>query len=395
MMITRRLRQSLLDALRSMPAVALLGPRQVGKTTLALSVAEAMDKDTVYLDLESDADFNKLSDTEAYLKRFDQQLLILDEVQRKPEIFRILRGIIDARKRKGERSAQFLLLGSASHALLQHASETLAGRIRYLELTPFSVPELQSAQAGTYDQERRWLRGGYPDSYLADSDVDSWKWRDDFIATFLERDIPALGIGIAPARMRRFWKMLAHYNGNQANLSDLGRSLELSHTAMRNYLDLLTDLYMVRQLMPWAGNIKKRLVKSPKIYLRDSGLLHNLLQLHDMDKLLSHPAMGASWEGFVVEQILQLTDSRWEFSYYRTAAQAEIDLVLKTPLGDIWAVEIKRSSAAKPARGFFEACLDVGATHCWMIHGEQARFPLPNGVEAIGIEAFLSLIAEQ
>jgi predicted AAA+ superfamily ATPase len=164
---------------------------------------------------------------------------------------------------------------------------------------------------------------------------------------------------------------------------------------VRNYLDLLTDLYMVRQLMPWAGNIKKRLVKSPKIYLRDSGLLHNLLQLHDMDKLLSHPAMGSSWEGFVVEQILQLTDSRWEFSYYRTAAQAEIDLVLKTPLGDIWAVEIKRSSAAKPARGFFEACRDVGATHSWMIHGEQARFPLPNGVEAIGIEAFLSLIAEQ
>ncbi len=388
-MIERQLRGKLLAALGQMPVVALLGPRQVGKTTFALAMAEQIEKETVYLDLESEADLNKLSDPEAYIKRLDGKLLILDEVQRKPDLFRILRGIVDERKRKGERNAQFLLLGSASRILLQHSSETLAGRIRYLELTPFTIAELLASPEGVYDQEHRWFRGGYPDSYLAASDAESWQWRDDFIATYLERDIPMLGLGIPAAQLRRFWRMLAHYHGNQANLSEIGRSLELSHTTTRRYLDLLSDLYMVRQLQPWSGNSKKRLVKSPKIYLRDTGILHNLLQLHTMDGLLSHPAMGASWEGFVAEQILQQTDSRWECSYYRSAAQAEIDLVLRTPQGEIWALEIKRSAAARPARGFYDACREVGATHTWMVHAGKDRFPLPHGVEAIGIEDFI------
>lgn len=390
--IKRQMEAQLLEALHSMPVVALLGPRQVGKTTLALSVADVINKETQYLDLESDVDQNKLSDAEAYLRRFEGRLLILDEVQRRPDVFRILRSIVDERRRKGERNAQFLLLGSASRELMQHSSETLAGRIRYLELAPFSVPELQAAKEWQYDQERRWLRGGYPDSYMAEDDKKSWLWREDFIATFMERDISALGIGIAPVRMKRFWKMLAHYHGNQVNLSEVGRSMELSHTTVRNYLDILTDLYMVRQLIPWSGNVKKRLIKTPKIYLRDSGLLHNLLQVHDMESLLSHPGMGASWEGFVVEQLLLQTDSRWEFSYYRTAAQAEIDLVLRTPDGQLWAIEIKRSSSAKPARGFYEACNDIGVTKAWMIHGGKEQFPLPHGVEALGMEQFLAVL---
>lgn len=390
--IKRQLEVQLLEALHSMPVVALLGPRQVGKTTLALAVGDVINKETQYLDLESDADQNKLSDAEAYLKRFEGRLLILDEVQRRPDVFRILRGIVDERKRKGERTAQFLLLGSASRELMQHTSETLAGRIRYLELAPFSVPELEAAKEWPYSQERRWLRGGYPDSYLAEDDKRSWLWREDFIATFMERDISALGIGIPPARMKRFWKMLAHYHGSQVNLSEIGRSMELSHTTVRNYLDILTDLYMVRQLTPWSGNVKKRLIKTPKIYLRDSGLLHNLLHVHDMEGLLSHPGMGASWEGFVVEQLLLQTDSRWEFSYYRTAAQAEIDLVLRTPDGELWAVEIKRSASAKPTRGFYEACNDIGINKAWMVHGGNEQFPLPHDVEALGLEQFLTVL---
>ena len=391
-MITRQLKGKLLASLQQMPVVALLGPRQVGKTTLALAVADQIQKETTYLDLESDADWNKLSDAEAYLKRFDGKLLILDEVQRKPDIFRLLRGIVDDRKRRGERSAQFLLLGSASQELLQHSSETLAGRIRYLELTPFSIAELMDAPGGEYDLERRWLRGGFPDSYLAADDEASRLWREDFIATYLERDIPRLGIGIPAAQLRRFWKMLAHYHGNQANLSEIGRSLELSHTTTRRYLDLLSDLYMVRQVQPWSGNSKKRLVKTPKIYLRDTGILHNLLQVHSMENLLAYPAMGASWEGFVAEQILQHTDSRFDCSYYRSAAQAEIDIILKTPDGEVWAIEIKRSESAKPARGFYSACEEVGATHQWMIHGGKSQFPLPHGVEAIGLEGFIRLL---
>jgi predicted AAA+ superfamily ATPase len=391
-MITRQLKGKLLASLQQMPVVALLGPRQVGKTTLALAVADQIQKETTYLDLESDADWNKLSDAEAYLKRFDGKLLILDEVQRKPDIFRLLRGMVDDRKRRGERSAQFLLLGSASQELLQHSSETLAGRIRYLELTPFSIAELMDAPGGEYDLERRWLRGGFPDSYLAADDEASRLWREDFIATYLERDIPRLGIGIPAAQLRRFWKMLTHYHGNQANLSEIGRSMELSHTTTRRYLDLLSDLYMVRQVQPWSGNSKKRLVKTPKIYLRDTGILHNLLQVHSMESLLAYPAMGASWEGFVAEQILQHTDSRFDCSYYRSAAQAEIDIILKTPDGEVWAIEIKRSESAKPARGFYSACEEVGATHQWMVHGGKSQFPLPHGVEAIGLEAFIRLL---
>jgi len=391
-MIHREMFKHLLKALQSMPVVALIGPRQVGKTTLALEVSKKTEKPVSYVDLESDADFNKLTDAEAYLRRFSGQLLIIDEVQRKPDLFRLLRVIVDERKRKGERSGHFLLLGSASGALLQKSSESLAGRIRYMELTPFTVTELKENEKKVFDIEKLWLRGGFPDSYLASDGQQSREWRRDFLGTYVERDIPSMGVGVTATRVKRFWKMLAHYHGNQINLSEFGRNLELSHTTIRNYLDLLTDFYMVRQLPPWAGNIKKRLVKTPKIYIRDTGILHSLLQLTDMDALLSHPVSGASWEGFVTENIINQLDERWEYNYYRTATQAEIDLVLHTPDNETWAIEIKRTSAPKPTRGFYEACNDVRATHKWIVNANKDRYPLPGEVEVIGLIEFLTLL---
>lgn len=394
-MITRDLQKNLSNALQNMPVVAILGPRQVGKTTLALSIAESLDKTTSYVDLESDADFNKFVDAESYLKRFDGQLMIIDEVQRKPDLFRVLRGIVDERKRKGERSAQFLLLGSASRDLLQQSSETLAGRIRYLELTPFTAVELHNSLNTNFDLEQLWMRGGFPDSYLSTSDIESWQWRNDFISTYLERDLPIMGVGIASTQMKRFWQMLAHYNGNQVNFSELGRSLELSHTSVKTYLDVLTDFYMVRQLQPWSGNIKKRLVKTPKIYIRDSGILHALMQVSDIEVIFSSPHIGASWEGFVVENILNQLDNRWRATYYRTATQVEIDLVLETPKNEIWAIEIKRASAPKLGRGFYEACQDIQATKKFIVNALPDRYPMSHGVEVMGLLEFLELLRNE
>lgn len=394
-MITRDIQENLIRSLEQMPVVALLGPRQVGKTTLALTISGLFAKKSTYLDLESDTDLNKLTDAEAYLRRYENELLIIDEVHRKPDLFRVMRGIIDDRKRKGERNGQFLLLGSASRELLQHSSESLAGRIRYLELSPFSLPEILTEEHRTFDTEKFWLRGGFPDSYLAADEEESWAWRQDFISTYMERDLPSMGVGIAPGQLKRFWKMIAHYHGNQVNFSELGRSLEFSHTTVKNYLDVLTDFYMIRQLSPWYGNLKKRLVKSPKIYLRDSGILHSLLNISDAESLLSHPSVGASWEGFVIENIIGVLDSRWLYTYYRTATQVEIDLVLQTPDNEVWAIEIKRSSAPKPGRGFFEACNDIKASHKWVVNAQADRYPLPNGVEVIGLYEFLKLLKER
>ena len=391
-MFERNLQEKLLNALQSTPVTALLGPRQVGKTTLALAVGAIMNKETSYLDLQSDSDFNKLTDAEAFLKRFDGKLLIIDEVQRKPDLFRLLRGIVDERKRKGESTGQFLLLGSASRDLLQQSSETLAGRIRYLELTPFTAAELIQNQGNEFNLSTFWLRGGFPDSYLASSAIESWNWRSDFISTYMERDLPMMGVGIQPAQLKRFWKMLAHYNGNQINLSELGRSLELSHTTIKSHLDILTQFYMVRQLQPWSGNIKKRLVKSPKIYIRDTGILHSLHNISNEEMLMNHPNMGASWEGLVTESILSVLDNRWSFSYYRTATQQEIDLVLESPEGEVWAIEIKRASAPKLGRGFYEACKDIGATHKWIVNANNDQYPLNDGVEVIGLMQFLEVL---
>ena len=392
-MITRSLENRLNRALDSMPVVALLGPRQVGKTTLALEIAgKRLEKKWAYLDLELESDLSKLTDAESYLKGFEGRLLIIDEVQRRPELFPLLRGLVDARKRKGEKTAQFLLLGSASRDLLYQSSESLAGRIRYLELSPFKVWELHQHDPLGFNVNKLWFRGGFPDSYLAASDEDSWEWRNDFIATYVERDLPGMGPRIPSARMKIFWTMLAHFHGQQIVYSSLGKSLEVSHTTIKTYLDILTDFYMVRQIQPWSGNTKKRLVKSPKIYLRDTGLLHKLLNIPSYESLLGNPMIGASWEGFVAENIiLQLTD-QWRYSYYRSSTQAEIDLVLEGPDDEVWAIEIKRSAAPQISRGFHTAAEDIKATRKFVVYSGSERYPLGQSTEAIGLIAFLQMI---
>jgi uncharacterized protein len=395
-MIYRLLTNELISSLKNMPAVALLGPRQVGKTTLALEISKAnINKPVSYLDLELDTDLAKLDDAEAYLRTFENKLLIIDEVQLKPNLFKILRGLIDIRKRAGETSAQFLLLGSASRDLLQQTSETLAGRIRYLELKPFSVPEISAQNPLEFSPEKLWFRGGYPQSYLASSDDESWKWRSDFISSYIERDIPQLGINVSSTKMKKFWKMLSHYQGQQINMSSLGKSLEVTHTTIRNYLDVLTDLYMVRQLQSWAGNTKKRLVKSPKIYIRDTGLLHHLLSISEYEDLLGNPVLGHSWEGFVVENILGDLSDKWRASYYRTSEQTEVDLILEKSQKEIWAIEIKRSSAPKIKPGFHRACKEIKATRKFVVYSGKERFPMSENTEAIGIVELLNLLREK
>jgi len=367
----------------------------VGKTTLALQIAQQhLGKKSSYLDLELDTDLSKLNDTESYLRRFENQLLIIDEVQRKPDLFRVLRGLVDIRKRAGESTGQFLLLGSASRDLLQQSSETLAGRIRYMELSPFSVLEAYENDPLGFNPQKLWFRGGFPNSYLAATDNESWEWRNDFISSYVERDIPLMGPQVAATRMKTFWTMLAHYHGQQVVFSELGKGLEVSHTTIRSYLDILTDFYMVRQIQPWAGNTKKRLIKSPKIYLRDTGLLHKLLNISDFDSLLGHPVVGASWEGFVAENIIVNLSNKWQYSYYRTTTQTEIDLVLEGPGNQIWAVEIKRSAAPSLSKGFHTACGDIGATKKFVIYSGTERFPMSEKTEAIGLIEFLKLIAD-
>ena len=392
-MIPRALENNLLDALQNMPVVALVGSRQVGKTTLASTMAEqGVNKPSAYLDLELDTDLSRLDDAESYLRRFENKLLIIDEVQRKPDLFRILRGLVDIRKRTGELAGQFLLLGSASKDLLQHSSETLAGRIRYLELSPFSALEIHKTDPLGFNPEKLWFRGGFPSSYLAETENQSWEWRNDFISSYVERDIPLMGPQVSATRMKNFWTMLAHYHGQQVVLSEVGKSLEVSHKTIKSYLDILTDFYMVRQVQPWAGNTKKRLVKSPKIYIRDSGLLHKLLNISTFESLLGNPVVGVSWEGFVAENIIINLSNKWQYSYYRTTTQTEIDLVLEGPDNQRWAVEIKKSAAPALTKGFHTASEDIEATHKFVVYSGSERFPMTGNTEAIGLIQFLQMV---
>ena len=281
---------------------------------------------------------------------------------------------------------------SASRELLQHSAETLAGRIRYLELSPFSVHEVEQTDPLGFNANKLWFRGRFPKSYLALDESESWEWRNDFISSYVERDIPLMGPQIPAARMKRFWTMLAHYHGQQVVFSELAKSLEVSHPTAKSYLDTLTDFYMVRQVQPWSGNTRKRLIKSPKIYLRDSGLLHKLLNLSDFESLLGHPVSGASWEGFVIENIITRLSSKWQYSYYRSVSQSEIDLVLEGPRRQVWAIEVKRSTAPVPSAGFHTASEDIGTSRKFVVYGGTERFPLSGETEAIGLIEFLELL---
>ncbi|TAJ39005.1 MAG: ATP-binding protein [Reyranella sp.] len=379
-MLERHLKGRLVHLLDRTPAVGLLGPRQVGKTTLALEIAE--DRPAVYLDLESAPDRARLSDPDRYFADHETELVVLDEVHRVPELFQTLRGVIDRGRRSGRKTGRFLLLGSAAIDLLKQSGETLAGRISYLELAPFDALEVPAR-----DLDRLWVRGGFPDSFLAHDDASSLKWRQDFIRTYLERDIPQLGPRIPAETLRRFWTMLAHAQAQLLNAANLARALGVSGVTVARYLDLLVDLLLVRRLPAWHRNDGKRLVKSPKVYVRDTGLAHALLGLRTKEDILGHPVAGQTWETLVVETLIAAAPDGTEASFYRTSAGAEIDLVLQLPGGRLWAVEVKRSSAPKVEKGFHFACDDLGPKKRFVVYPGTERFSLGGKIEAIGLAA--------
>ncbi len=379
-MYPRQAAEELNVYLQEFPAVAILGPRQVGKTTLAHQWLQSHAR-AIYLDLEMPSDLAQLSDPGAFFAAHTDQLVILDEVQRMPGLFAVLRGVIDQRRRSGAVSGQFLLLGSASMELLAQSSESLAGRLAYMEMVPLVLTELPAEPAAVPDA--LWLRGGFPGAYLARSDAASLRWRQQFITTYLERDIPLLGPRIPAQTLRSLWTMLAYEQAQVLNAARLAASLGVSGQTIGRYLDLLCDLLLVRRLQPWAKQSSKRLVKAPKVYVRDSGLVHALLGLGTPRELLSHPVVGGSWEGWIIENLLACTPADTQASYYRTAVGAEIDLLLELPGGAVWAVEIKRSSAPTVTRGYHIACDDVAATRRLVVSGATTRFPMTGGLEHV------------
>lgn len=378
------------ELLQQFPAVVLLGPRQVGKTTLALAEGQAH-AGSLYLDLELPSAQRQLDDPEAFLLTHRNRLVILDEVQRLPEIFAVLRAIIDIRIRSGEPSEQFLLLGSATGVLLQQSSESLAGRMVQLELSPLQAREIMAA-ADPLAQPLHmlWIRGGFPLSWLAKNDSESFRWREAFIATYLERDIPALGPRIPATSLRRLWTMLAHLQGSLLNYSQLSTALAISGQLVHRYVDILCDLMLLRRLAAWHGNVGKRLVKSPKVYVRDSGLVHALLGLTNYESVLSHPVAGLSWEGFVIEQIMSAAPSL-DYSFYRTAQGAEADLVIDFRHGQVWVVEIKRSSAPTVSKGFHQAAVDVNAHRKILVAPVEQTYQMKDNIEVMSVQ---TLIAE-
>lgn len=380
-MIERRAAAEVATLLEQLPAVVLVGPRQAGKTTLALELAKT--RPATYLDLESMADRARLAEPELYFADHSGELVILDEIHRAPGLFETLRGVIDAGRREGRGTGRFLLLGSAAIDLMAQSGETLAGRVAFVELTPFDVTEVGAAKL-----DRLWIRGGFPDSFLAASEPISLRWRQDFIRTYLERDIPQLGPRIPAEMLRRLWTMFAHHQGGLLNAAQLARGLGVSATTIAHYLDLMVDLLLVRRLPPHLPNVGKRLIRSPKVYVRDSGLLHALLGLADKEAVLGHPVAGPSWEGMAIENILAAAGTggrRVQASFYRTSHGAEIDLVLSWPSAGEWAVEIKRSLAPTVERGFHSALADLRPERALVVYPGQERYRIGPSIEAIGV----------
>jgi predicted AAA+ superfamily ATPase len=373
------------EALRRQAAVALIGPRQVGKTTLALEIGKA--REALYLDLEDSDDRNRLANPALFLENAEDRLVILDEIHRMPELFQTLRGVIDKGRRKQKGTGRFLILGSASLDLLRQSGETLAGRIAYIDLGPFSPLEVEDTRPA---RERLWLRGGFPDSYLAGGNRESLALRKDFIRTYLERDVPMFGPRIPATTLERLWTMLAHRQGTLLNASELARALEVSTQSVTRYIDLLCDLLLVRRVPPFYANVGKRLVKSPKVFVRDSGLVHALLGIETTEQLAGHPVVGMSWEGFVLESLLSVLPWRSSAFFYRTGGGAEIDLVLEHGAGTLWAIEIKRGLAAKVERGFHSACEDIQPARAFLVHAGEDRYPVSERLEAINVRGLMA-----
>jgi predicted AAA+ superfamily ATPase len=381
MMIRRQAQTATLDRLRDFPAVVLLGPRQVGKTTLARAIAGRRGDRALYLDLERPADRRRLDDADAYLRAQAGRLVVLDEIHRLPGLFEVLRGIIDDRRAAGQRSGQFLLLGSASLDLMRQASETLAGRVAYVELAPVAAGE---RPRGT-PIERLWVRGGFPESLLARSDAKSLAWRQQFVRSYLERDVPMFAPRLPAETVGRLWGMLAHAQGSLLNQARLASRLGVSAPTIARYLDLLVDLLLVRRLVPWSGNLGKRLVRSPKTYVRDAGVLHALLGLGTLDDVLGHPVAGFSWEGFAIENLIGAAGAGRIPSFLRTERGAEIDLVLERGGRVEMAIEIKRSTAPAVSKGFRIGCADLRPKAAFVVHGGSATWPMGGGVTAISL----------
>lgn len=373
-MISRILEEVLTDSLKKYPVVGIVGSRQTGKTTLAKRIQRTLRKESLYLDLELPSDLNKLQSPELYLKQFSDRLVIIDEIQRKPELFPLMRALVDQQRSGG----RFLILGSASPDMIKHASESLAGRIIYHELTPFSL-----AETGVARIEQLWLRGGYPLSFLAGNDEEALTWREAFIRSYLEMDLPQLGIRVPSPQLRRFWTMLAHMHGQLWNASKIAGSLGITAPTAGHYLDILDETFVTRILQPFHVNTKKRLVKSPKVYVRDSGLLHALLRITTIGDIQSHPVAGSSWEGFVIEQLLAKFSLKQRAFYYRTSAGAEIDLLLHDRRNRPVAVEIKYSATPQATKGFWSAMEDLGCRRGYIIYPGDEAYPVSENVRVL------------
>jgi predicted AAA+ superfamily ATPase len=382
-MILRKLASELHHRLsQAVPALVLLGPRQVGKTTLARQIAASWPQGAVYLDLELPSDRRRLDDAEAYLRAQAPRLVVIDEIHRAPELFAVLRGLIDERRAAGQRFGHFLLLGSAALDLMRQSSETLAGRVAYLDMAPIGADEAADASLSI---DQLWQRGGFPDSLLAADDALSFSWRQDFIRSYLERDVPMFAPRMPAETLGRLWTMLAHQQGGLLNQAQLAGSLGVSAPTVARYVDLLSDLHLVRRLMPWSANVGKRLVKSPKVYVRDSGLVHALLGLRSLDDVLGHPVAGPSYEGMVIETLIRQLPAGDRAWFYRTHEGAEIDLLIERGGRPAVAIEVKRSTAPSPDRGFGQACDDLGVAQRWVVYPGLETFPLRHGAQATGL----------
>lgn len=391
-MIPRHLRPVVEERLSQMPGVVLLGPRQVGKTTLARQIVSSRKARAIYLDLERPVDRRRLQDADAFLRAQTGKLVVIDEIHRAPALFETLRGIIDDRRAAGDRAGHFLLLGSAAIDLMRQASETLAGRVVYVDLGPIDALELPP-QVGSAD--RLWVRGGFPDSLLAADDEASLSWRRAFIRSYLERDVPMFAPRLPSETIGRLWTMLAHSQATPLNQSRLAASLEVSTPAVSRYIDLLVDLLLVRRLRPWSGNVGKRLVRSPKVYIRDSGLAHALLELETWEQILGHPVAGASWEGFVIENLISAAGDRRTPYYYRTEDGAEVDLLFERGGEVEMLVEIKRSTAPTLSRGFRLARQVLKPRQAYLVHGGTQMWPMAEDVEAIGLADLMRRLAKK
>lgn len=376
-MIERILQNKIVQSLQRFPAVGLIGARQVGKTTLAKMITECWEKECLYIDLERPSDYIALSEPERFLSRHTDKLVIIDEIQLRGELFPVLRSLIDMDRHPG----RFLLLGSSSPDLIRQSGESLAGRIAYHRLSPFLLNELSPDE-----MDRLWIRGGFPPSTIAECADASIQWRQDFIMTYLQRDLSVLGfdIRIPAMTLRRFWQMLAHTHGQSVNLSQLATNMELSRQSIRKILDILQETFMIRQLQPFYANIKKRLVKTPKIYIGDSGILHTLLGINSLDDLMRHTTIGTSWEGFCMEQILNQMPRGWDAFFYRTQAGAEVDLILQPQPGQAPTfVVFKHSQAPKLTTGFWSAQKDLQPKACYVVYPGATDYPLTKSVEVL------------